>query len=280
MAVAENSARRQALRGMDQASSTVVAQTFRRLPAAFLTATTLLFGVLVIATLSGESRQVPASGPPFVVGDISDAARIFGENLLVLLLYAMGNIAALLIQRWRRGEERSEMVSREFVSRLATSMVIGLLLFAAYREAYTLGHGLAGFSGYFYVSPWRLWSGVLPHALPELTGIFLPVVIWLFAGREGKERELLTLTVVAVLAALPLLATAALIEVYVSPKVFRVMTCIGEREGFRGGGHCRPELQECPKLSFAEFENRYHVHLSRAEVVGAREHCSVAPKMR
>ncbi|MFZ1927284.1 MAG: hypothetical protein WAU42_14225 [Solirubrobacteraceae bacterium] len=258
----------------------MVAQTIHRLPAALVVATGLLLSVLVVAVLSGESRQVPASGPPFVAGSISDAARIFGKNLLVLSLYAMGSIAALLIQRWRAGEEQSKMVSRTFVSRLATSIVVGLLLFAACREAYALGHGLAGFSGYFYVSPWRLWLGVLPHALPELTGIFLPVVVWFFASREGKEHELLTLTATAVLAALPLLATAALMEVYVSPKVFRVLTCIGESEEFRGGGDCGPEPRECPKLNLAEFEKRYHIHLSQAEIVGTREHCNAASKLR
>jgi uncharacterized membrane protein SpoIIM required for sporulation len=106
----------------------------------------------------------------------------------------------------------------------------------ACRQAVVLGHGLAGFSNYFYVSRRRLWLGVLPHALPELTGIFLPVAAWLYASREGKERELLALTAAAVLAAVPLLAAAALIEAFVSPKVFRAVTCIGEREGFRGGG--------------------------------------------
>lgn len=268
------------MQSVDRASGATAAQMVRMLPAALMAAAGLLVSVLVVAMLSSESRQVPASGPPFVAGDISDAARIFGENLLVLSLYAMGNMAALLIQRWRAGEERSKMVSRKFVSRLATAIVIGLLLFAACREAYVLGHGLAGFSGYFYASPWRLWLGVLPHALPELTGIFLPVVVWFLAIREGKEHELLTLTGAAVIAALPLLATAALMEAYVSPKAFRALTCISESEGFRGGGDCRPRPRECSKLSLAEFEKRYHIHLSQTEVSSAREHCSAASKLR
>jgi uncharacterized membrane protein SpoIIM required for sporulation len=279
MAIAQNGARRQSVCGIDRASG-AIAQTVRRLPAALVAATGLLVGVLVVAMLSAESRQVPASGPPFAVGGISDAARIFGENLLVLSLYTMGNIAALVVKRWRAGEEQRRMISRKLVSQLAMAMVIGLLVFAACREAYALGRGLAGFSGYFYASPWRLWLGVLPHALPELTGIFLPVVVWFLAIREGKEHELLTYTAAAVLAALPLLATAALMEVYVSPKVFRALTCIGESEGFRRGGDCRPEPRECPKLSPAEFEKRYHIHLSQAEVSSAREHCSAAPKLR
>jgi len=189
------------------------------------------------------------------------------------MLYAMGNLAASVIQRQRTGDAHLMTIGRELASRLAMALVIGLLLFAACRQAYVLGHGLAGYSDYFYVSRWRLWLGVLPHALPELTGIFLPVAAWLFASRHGKQRELLAFTVAAVLAALPLLATAALLEVYVSPKVFRALSCIGPSEGFRGGGDCGPEPQECPRLGPAEFENRFHIHLSQPEIAGARRHC-------
>jgi len=171
MAIAEYSFRRKGVPDAGRDSGSIVARTVSRLPVALAAAIVLLLSVLVVAMMSAESRQLPASGPPFVVGGISDAARIFGENLLVLSLYAMGNIAALLIKRWRACEGRAEMLSREFVSRLATATVIGLLLFATFREAYALGHGLAVFSGYFYASPWRLWLGVLPHAMLELTGI-------------------------------------------------------------------------------------------------------------
>lgn len=273
MAAAENSARWQGLGRVERVSSTTVARTVRWLPVALLAAATLLLSVLVVAMLSGEPMQVPPSGPPFVAGSVFDAARIFGENLLVLTLYAMGNLAASIIQRGRTGDAQPMTIGSESVGRLATAIVIGLLLFAACRQAYVLGHGLAGYSDYFYVSRWRLWLGVLPHALPELTGVFLPVAAWLFASRHGRQRELPAFTVAAVLAALPLLATAALLEVYVSPKAFRALTCIGVSEGFRGGGDCGPEPRECPRLSPAEFETRYHVHVSPSEIAGARRHC-------
>ena len=159
------------------------------------------------------------------------------------------------------------------MGRLATAIVVGLLLLAACRQAYALGHRLAGFSEYFYASRWRLWLGVLPHALPELTGVFMPLAAWRFANGHGQQRELFAFTAAAVVAALPLLATAALIEVYVSPKVFRTLTCIGASEGFRAGGDCAAEPRECSRLSPAEFEKRYHIHLSQAEIAGARGRC-------
>lgn len=273
MATAENSARRHERRGIDGWSSTMAAWTVRCLPVALVMAVALLVSVLVVAVLSGQATQVPPSGPPFVTGSITDAARIFGENVLVLILYAMGCVAASIIRGWQTRDAPYATVSKEAVGRIATALVIGLLLLAACRQAYALGHRLAGFSDYFYASRWRLWLGVLPHAPLELTGVFMPVAAWLRARRQGKQRELLALAVAAVLAALPLLAAAALIEVYVSPKAFRALTCIGASDGFRGGGDCGPEPHECPRLSAAEFEERYHIHLSQAERAGARGRC-------
>jgi hypothetical protein len=64
-----------------------------RLPVACGLAALMLVGVLVVALLSGEARQVPASEPPFVTGTLGEAPGILGENLLVLLMYAMGRVA-------------------------------------------------------------------------------------------------------------------------------------------------------------------------------------------
>jgi hypothetical protein len=277
MVAAANSLARHIPSGAARTWSTIV----RWLPIALIAAAVLLVGVLVIAVLSPESSQAPAHGPPFVTGNILDAATIFGKNLLVLALFAMGNVAAFVIQRWRTAATGPPNTRTELMTRLAIAMVLGLLLFAAFRQAYALGHRLAAFSGYFYVSRWRLWLGVLPHALPELTGVFLPAAAWIFAARQGKQRDLFTLTIAATLAALPLLATAALLEVYVSPSAFRALTCIGASEEFHaGGGNCAPEPRECPKLSVAEFERRYHIHLSRAEIAGGRRHCQTSSRTR
>lgn len=275
MAGAEDISGRYELRGIGCGSRAVAARIVRCLGVALAAAIALLVSVLVVALLAGQAMQVPPSGPPFVTGNLTDAARIFGENLLVLLLYIMGCVAAAIIHRWRADDARALTPNGNLMIRLAIAIVGGLLLLAACRQAYALGHRLAGFSEYFYATRWRLWLGVLPHALPELTGIFLPVAAWRFASRHGKERELLALTAAAMLAALPLLATAALIEVYVSPKVFRALNCIGVSEGFRGGGACGAEPRECSRLSSGEFEERYHIHLSQAEITGAPGRCRV-----
>ena len=278
MMAVETRARRQVPCEVARVSSTMPVRMVRWLPAALVAATGLLFGVLVVAMLSRGSRQVPVSGPPFVVGDLPDTVRIFGENLLVLALYASGNVAASIIRRWRKGGAGPVTMDRDLVGRLAMVTVIGLLLLATFRQVYVLGHGISGFSAYFYVSRWRVWLSVLPHALPELTGIFLPVAAWLFASRQGRQRELVAFTVIAVLGALPLLATAALTEVYVSPRVFSALTCIGGSKPLRGEGPCSSEWKECPKLSASQFEKRYRIHLSQSEIARARRNCSPPSK--
>ena len=112
-------------------------------------ATLMLLGVLAVATsFSGEYRQPPMSGPPFIVGSITDVAKIFGENVLVLMLYATGCLAAFAVDR-RRGEASAGLKQHELTRRLTLTLIIGLLAFSACRQAYVLGDRLAGYSGYF-----------------------------------------------------------------------------------------------------------------------------------
>jgi uncharacterized membrane protein SpoIIM required for sporulation len=61
--------------------------------------------------------------------------------------------------------------------------------------------------------------GLLPHAVPELIALFLPLAAWIVASRRGDWHELLAATFVTVSIAVPILIAAAFVEVYVSPHV-------------------------------------------------------------
>jgi uncharacterized membrane protein SpoIIM required for sporulation len=76
------------------------------------------------------------------------------------------------------------------------------------------------------VSPGLLLLSVLPHAIPELIALFLPLAAWIIASRRGEWEQLLAATVVTVAIALPVLVVAAFIEVYVSPHLFTTLTHI------------------------------------------------------
>ena len=68
-----------------------------------------------------------------------------------------------------------------------------------------------------------LLLGLLPHALPELTALFLPLAAWTLASRRGAWDELLAATIVTVAIAVPVLVLAAAIETWVSPAMLVAM---------------------------------------------------------
>jgi uncharacterized membrane protein SpoIIM required for sporulation len=57
----------------------------------------------------------------------------------------------------------------------------------------------------------------LPHALPELFALFLPLAAWMIASRRDDWHELLAATLVTVAIAVPILLAAGAVEVWVSP---------------------------------------------------------------
>ena len=69
-----------------------------------------------------------------------------------------------------------------------------------------------------------LLLSVLPHALLELTALFLPLAAWLIASRRGEWNQLLAATLITVLIAIPALVVAATIEVYVWPHVLEALS--------------------------------------------------------
>jgi uncharacterized membrane protein SpoIIM required for sporulation len=67
---------------------------------------------------------------------------------------------------------------------------------------------------------------VLPHALLELTALFLPLAAWTTASRKGEWGSLLAATVATVALAIPMLVLAALWEAYVWPHILEAVSPI------------------------------------------------------
>jgi hypothetical protein len=190
----------------------------------------LLGAVLAIATLSHGYEQIISLSPPFAVGDTQNVTEILGHNLLVLALHAMACVAGFIAGSSLPLQAESHSgVSRwvhEHGGRLAIGFVVCATTFSLSAQAYVLGHTLAGVSGFLRVSPALLLLGLLPHAIPELMALFLPLAAWIIASRRGEWDQLLAATVVTVAIALPILVLAAFIEVYVSPHLFVALTGI------------------------------------------------------
>lgn len=71
-----------------------------------------------------------------------------------------------------------------------------------------------------HTSPGLLLAILLPHAVPELTAIFLPLAAWIIASRRGEWEQLLAATLVTVAIAVPTLVVAAVFEVHAAPNLF------------------------------------------------------------
>jgi hypothetical protein len=190
----------------------------------------LLAAVLAISEFSRGYVQIVSLRPPFAVGGWGDVASVLGHNLLVLALHAMACVAGFIAGSSLPLQAPSHSgVSRwvhEHGGRLAIGFVVCATTFSLSAQAYVLGHTLAGAAGFLQVSPALLLLGVLPHALPELVALFLPLAAWIMASRRGEWDQLLAATLVTVAVALPVLLLAALIEVYVSPHLFVLLTGI------------------------------------------------------
>jgi len=195
-----------------------------------LAATGLLAAVWVLASLDGGYQQILTLQPPFAVGHLTDVLRILRNNLLVLALHAMACVAGFIpgsslplqaqhhhgLSRW----------VHEHGGRLAIAFVFAATTFSLSAQAYVIGHALAGVSHFLRVSPAMLLVSVLPHAIPELVALFLPLAAWIIASRRGEWEQLLAATLVTVAVAVPVLVAAAFVEVYVSPHLFMALTGI------------------------------------------------------
>jgi hypothetical protein len=195
-----------------------------------LAASGLLLAVLLVASLDHGYQQVITLQPPFAVGGLGEVLHVLASNMLVLALHAMACVAGFIAgSSLPLQAEHHRGISRwvhEHGGRIAIAFVICATTFSLSAQAYVIGHTLAGVANFLRVSPAILLLGVLPHAIPELIALFLPLAAWILASRRGEWEQLLAATFVTVALAIPVLVLAAFVEVYVSPHLFTTLTNI------------------------------------------------------
>lgn len=188
---------------------------------ALAVACALLAAVWVIASLA------PADSTPLYVPGLAgdpdpvDVGRILARNGLVLALHAMACVAGFIAGSSMVLEaERRTGLSRwvhERARPVALGWVVLVTCFSLATQAYALGLTGAQLSLQLAISPATLIATVLPHALPELVAVFLPLAAWTIASRRNRWDELLAATFATVAIAIPILVVAATWEVYVWP---------------------------------------------------------------
>lgn len=192
------------------------------------TATSLLLAIWIIALLRfGAVSSLTPAQPPFVVGGTGDVVRVISHNLLVLALHAMacvaGFIAGSSLPLQAKHQSGLARLVHERGRAVALTCVVAATGFSLSMQAFALGTGTAQVAAGLHVAPGLVLAGLLPHALPELAALFLPLAAWIIASRRGEWDRLLAATIVTSALAIPVLVLAALWEVYVAPHVLASM---------------------------------------------------------
>jgi hypothetical protein len=183
----------------------------------------LLLAVWLIAMVASPDPTpilLPGVGTP---ADLIAVKDVLFRNALVLALHAMACVAGFIAGSslpaeaerytgwWRTVHDKA--------GPLAIAFVVGATTFSLSTQAYVLGSAASTLGAQMDLSTGLLLLGILPHAVPELIALFLPLAAWIIASRRDDWHELLAATFVTVAAAVPILVTAAFVEVYVSPHV-------------------------------------------------------------
>lgn len=184
----------------------------------------LLLAAVWLVSLASTPDLTPVLIPGVTVPpEGGDFLRILGNNGLVLALHATACVAGFmagssmpLLAREMTGLRR---IVHERAGPIAIAWVVAVTSFSLLAQALALGFDAATISSQFGIGSWLLLLTVLPHALLELTAVFLPLAAWLIASRRGEWRDLLAATMVTVAIAIPMLLAAATIETAVWPEL-------------------------------------------------------------
>jgi hypothetical protein len=166
-----------------------------------------------------------------------DLLPILWRNSLVLALHGFACVAGFIAgasmpiaAAQRTGFSRWVHVK---AGEFAILFVCAVTLFSLGTQALYLGFQASTISYQLDISRFELILSVLPHALPELAALFLPLAAWLIASRRGEWNQLLAATLVTVLLAIPVLLLAATVEVYVWPHILEAISPLSEPDPFR-----------------------------------------------
>ncbi len=157
-----------------------------------------------------------------------DLLPILLRNATVLALHATACVAGFIAgasmpiaAAQRTGFSRWVHVK---AGELAILFVCAVTLFSLGTQALYLGFQGSTLAYQLHISRFELILSVLPHAIPELSALFLPLAAWLIASRRGEWNQLLAATFLTVAIAIPTLILAATIEVYVWPQILEAIS--------------------------------------------------------
>lgn len=187
--------------------------------------TGLLLAVYAVARISTPDPTgiyIPGLWRPVTGQDIG---LILFRNSLVLALHGFACVAGFIaLNSLPYSATQRSGISRivhEKAGPYAMTFVAGATLFSLGTQAHFIGGILSTASAQLGLSNFHLLLLLVPHAMLELTALFLPLAAWLVASRRGDWDQLLAATFVTVAAAVPALLVAVSMEVYLFPELIR-----------------------------------------------------------
>lgn len=186
----------------------------------------LLGAVWLVARASQPDFSQSFLGPGADPG-LGQVMHVLGRNSLVLALHALACVAGFIAGSSLPQEAARHSGAWRWIhdraGPLAIAFVVAATAFSLVTQALVLGRGTASLAAQLGIPPGLLLVGLLPHALPELVALFLPLAAWMIASRRQAWHELLAATLITVLLAAPVLVAAAFTEVYVAPGLLRAL---------------------------------------------------------
>ena len=183
----------------------------------------LLASVYLVAKLSTPDSTrylIPGYNEPAALGDYLD---VLFRNSLVLALHAMACVAGFIAGSSLPLSAAKRSGASRWVHEKAGPLAIGFVIcattFSLGTQAYILGSNLSTIANQLAITPATLLVCYLPHAVPELIALYLPLAAWLIASRKGDWDQLLAATFVTLAISIPLLIVSVTIETFVSPEI-------------------------------------------------------------
>lgn len=191
-------------------------------------AVALLGAVWIVAgLLTPDLTPIHLAGVTYPAG-ADDLLPILYRNSLVLALHGTACVAGFIAgasmpiaAAQRTGISRWIHVK---AGQFAILFVAAVTIFSLSTQALYLGFQGSTIAFQLDISHAALILSVLPHAVPELTALFLPLAAWLIASRRAEWSQLLAATLITVLLAIPVLIAAATLEVYLWPRVLEALS--------------------------------------------------------
>ena len=188
----------------------------------------LLGAVWLVGSLAAPDPTRPWLPGLNAEADFEAVRRVLLRNSLVLALHAMACVAGFIAGSSLPHQAEHHKGWYRAVHDRAGPLAIGFVVlatgFSLVTQAYALGLGAATLAASLGISELTLVLTLLPHALPELVALFLPLAAWTIASRGGRWHELLAATLVTTLLAAPVLIVTACVEVYAWPHLLRAVS--------------------------------------------------------